>query len=209
MARINGNGRANTLRGGNVGDVIQGFDGNDIMYGNGGNDVLYGGNGSDKLYGGAGSDTLYGNDGADYLFGGDGADVLVAGLGGGSLTGGDGGDGFAFQSLKGDGGFAAGQIRDFSKAEGDYIRLSAIDGAANQSGNQAFVWLGYDQDAGPAEAGPDRAGVSYRHVQFTDASWITVVDVRSQAGAGEANPQFYTQIQLDGKIDLTATDFIL
>lgn len=209
MARINGTDRNNTLRGGSSGDVIQGFGGNDILYGNGGNDVMYGGDGRDRLYGGDGRDTLYGGDGFDQLFGGTGADVLYAGNGSADMTGGSGGDGFVFTSLAGDGDAIAGQILDFSKAEGDYIRLSDIDGNANVAGNQAFVWRGYDQNAGPADAGADPAGVSFRHVQFSDNSWVTVVDVRSVADAGYNDPQFYAQIHLDGKINLTPADFIL
>lgn len=207
MARINGTGRNDTLRGGSAGDVIQGFDGNDILYGNAGNDVLYGGAGRDRLYGGDGSDTLYGGAGLDTMFGGNGADVLY-GFFGDTMTGGSGGDGFAFTTLGGDGNNIQGRITDFSKAEGDYIRLSAIDGNADVAGNQAFRWLGYDQNGGPAADGADRAGVSFRHVNTADG-WLTVVDVRSDAGAGYTDAGNYAQIWLDGKINLTASDFIL
>ncbi len=209
MARLYGNSGNNTLRGGTDGDVIQGFAGRDKLFGNGGNDVIYGGNGDDLLNGGDGSDTLYGGVGSDRLFGGAGADVLNGGAGTDFLTGGSGGDGFVFDSLTGDGNMIAARIRDFSRAEGDYIRLSAIDADPHKAGNQAFEFKGYDQNGGPASTGADRAGVSFRFEQAPDHSWVTVVDVRSMNGAGYDDPAFYTQFWIDGKVTLQAADFVL
>lgn len=207
MARINGNSGNNILRGRPEGDVVQGFGGRDILYGNGGNDVLYGGEGYDKLYGGDGSDTLYGGAGRDFLYGGTGADVLYA-LGRDYMTGGDGGDGFAFNTLRGEGDEIQAIIRDFSRGEGDYIRLSGIDANPAVAGNQAFRFLGYDANGGPADAGADPAGVSYFYATV-NGNPITAVNVRSVADAGYNDPDHFTQFWIEGHVALNASDFIL
>jgi len=108
---------------------------NNIIRGNSGSNVIAGGAGKDWLYGGAGDDDLRGNDGDDGLLGGSGADIF---------TGGHGADGFIFH----EGDFAgltpatADTIRDFKQAEGDSIRLSAVDANTGLAGNQTFDFIG-------------------------------------------------------------------
>lgn len=94
---------------------------NNTIFGLGGNDTLRGLGGDDRLVGGAGTDLLAGGAGRDMLEGGAGADT------------------FLFAAV---GDFATGKIdaiRDFSRAEGDRIDVSAIAdfafiGAAGFSG---------------------------------------------------------------------------
>lgn len=91
MAILNGNARANRLRGGAEHDVITGFGGDDRLFGGDGFDVLYGddgtlsgsfGSGDDVLDGGAGRDVLVGGAGDDTLLGGAGDDILFGGFAG-------------------------------------------------------------------------------------------------------------------------------
>lgn len=81
MAKIKGNGMAQTLSGTREGDSIFGEGGDDVLYGLDGWDFLYGGTGNDNLYGGDGVDTLFGEDGDDYLDGGKGIDIMAGGRG--------------------------------------------------------------------------------------------------------------------------------
>jgi len=53
---LTGNGLANTIRGGNGGDMLNGGVGIDALYGNGGDDILDGGTNGDRMEGGAGND---------------------------------------------------------------------------------------------------------------------------------------------------------
>jgi Ca2+-binding RTX toxin-like protein len=105
-----------------------------IGVGNGLANQLTGGAGNDQLYGGAGADKLNGGAGNDMLYGGGAAD---------QLTGGAGADAFVFTSLA---DFAAGAtldtITDFTRAQGDYIDLSAIDANTNTGADDAFTWIG-------------------------------------------------------------------
>lgn len=87
-----GNGLANHMVGGLLGDALSGDDGDDTLGGEEGNDTLNGGNGSDRLFGGTGADTMNGeagndrmvvDDAGDVANGGDGVDtvqVVTAGL---------------------------------------------------------------------------------------------------------------------------------
>lgn len=65
MANINGNNKANTLRGTEGHDDIEGRGGNDTLLGLGGNDDLEGDAGNDILDGGAGRNDLEGGSGND------------------------------------------------------------------------------------------------------------------------------------------------
>lgn len=100
-SEIEGNAKANTLKGTNgadvmrgkgKGDKLKGKDGDDGLYGDGGNDKLDGGDGDDHLDGGTGRDVLNGKDGDDTLLGGADSDTLKAGDGDDDLRGGDGND---------------------------------------------------------------------------------------------------------------------
>ena len=66
---LKGDGKANTIEGG---------EGNDQLFGGSGNDTLRGGEGNDTLLGEAGIDLLSGGDGADTLNGGSGAPADIA-----------------------------------------------------------------------------------------------------------------------------------
>nr|WP_319385643.1 M10 family metallopeptidase C-terminal domain-containing protein [uncultured Roseibium sp.] len=54
---LTGDGSANTLEGGQLGDTLSGLGGNDILRGFAGNDLLDGGTGADTMEGGEGDDT--------------------------------------------------------------------------------------------------------------------------------------------------------
>lgn len=96
---------ADSLTGGDVGDLLYGNRNADLIRGDGGNDTLFGGQndgpagedgvwraGVDTLSGGSGDDVIYGNHGADLLSGGPGADTLYGGQDADTLSGGDGDD---------------------------------------------------------------------------------------------------------------------
>lgn len=88
MAILNGNARANRLRGGTQDDVITGFGGDDRLFGGDGRDVLYGDDGTLSGTFGSGDDVLDGGDGRDVLVGGAGDDTLLGGAGDDILFGG-------------------------------------------------------------------------------------------------------------------------
>ncbi|TAN65811.1 MAG: hypothetical protein EPN17_15535 [Methylobacter sp.] len=114
---------------------------NQILTGTSKNNNLIGGNGNDTLNGFSGNDTLTGGYGADTLMGGDGADTLVGGLGTDNLTGGAGNDIFKYTSVADLGNnYPYETITDL--AAGDKIDLSAIDADPQQTGDQAFSFLG-------------------------------------------------------------------
>ena len=110
---IYGLGGNDTLLGGVGNDGIWGGEGNDRLWGGPGNDTLTGGAGNDVMEGRINSDVLYGDAGNDYISGGQAADTL---------WGGTGADAFVFRA--GDGGTDI--IRDFSKAEFDYLIYEGV-----------------------------------------------------------------------------------
>lgn len=92
-----------------------------VLNGTAGADTLVGKGIQNKLYGFAGADTLNGKGGGDVLYGGLGKDIL---------TGGTGKDAFVFDAKP-----ENDLITDFSKADGDVIRLSkAIFSGINHTG---------------------------------------------------------------------------
>jgi len=168
--RLLGNGAANKLDGGDGDDLIDGGAGNDTLIGGNhinGDTLSYssatagvkvslalttaqntGGSGSDllsgfeHLIGSRFGDNLSGSSAANRLDGGPGNDTLQGGAGADSLVGGEGADLFLFSS-PGDAGNGSGNrdlICDWSS--GDRIDLASIDARSDQSGNQAFVWIG-------------------------------------------------------------------
>jgi Ca2+-binding RTX toxin-like protein len=146
---LNTNGGNDLVNGRGGDDVINGGIGNDTMVGDIGNDALTGAAGNDILYGNDGSDTLSGQEGNDYLTGGNGGDRLSGGFGNDTLWGGLSGDIFVF-SAQGEG---VDIIKDFNRAEGDKIEITASFGATsfNQfSYNSATGALFFD--ASPADA---------------------------------------------------------
>ncbi|MEI6032107.1 MAG: calcium-binding protein [Synechococcaceae cyanobacterium ELA739] len=168
--RLLGNGAANRIEGGDGDDLIDGGAGNDTLIGGNhinGDTLSYssatagvkvslalttaqntGGSGSDllsgfeHLIGSRFGDNLSGSSAANRLDGGPGNDTLQGGAGADSLLGGEGADLFLFSS-PGDAGNGSGNrdlICDWSS--GDRIDLASIDARSDQSGNQAFVWIG-------------------------------------------------------------------
>lgn len=133
--QLTGNGSAQT---------IYGYAGNDVIRGQGGDDKIYGNQGSDRLFGDDGNDRLVGGVGKDTLTGGNGKDVLVgvslssqAGKGEiDQLAGGTSADTFVLgdssnvyyndgsNNTLGSTDYAL--IQDFSRAEGDVIRLKGV-----------------------------------------------------------------------------------
>ncbi|HEV2798774.1 MAG TPA: hypothetical protein VGV65_14260 [Nocardioides sp.] len=79
--RISGDGGADTLQGGQGGDVLSGGSGNDTIYGRGGKDRIRGGSGQDTVDAGEGRDDVRGGGGRDRLDGKDAADTLIGGAG--------------------------------------------------------------------------------------------------------------------------------
>lgn len=95
-------------------------------------DMVVGGRGADTITGRAGHDTLVGGAGDDMLSGDGGQDVLA---------GGAGADTFNFGADYASAG-AADTILDFSRLEGDKIRLHSIDANVNTTANDAFKFIG-------------------------------------------------------------------
>lgn len=131
------------LQGTDGDDHLVGGAGNDFLYGHGGSDRLEGGGGSDQLMGHDGDDTLLGGAGNDYIYGGGGDDLINGGTGNDdiisgpdndTLIGGEGADRFFFPANI-DAGTQVHTIADFSRAEGDWIDLKAIDADADPSNN--------------------------------------------------------------------------
>jgi serralysin len=128
-----GTGAGDEIYGSSAANKLWGDAGNDVIDGRGGNDTLYGGAGKDDLYGGSGKDKLYGGSGSDYLWGGAGADTFV-------FT--------AISDSKA--GASRDVIKDFSRAEDDYIDLRQIDADTTHHGNQAFDFIGSKAFSGEA-----------------------------------------------------------
>ncbi len=130
---LHAGGGADTVRGGQGEDFVHGNQGEDKLFGDLGGDTLSGGKGQDWLQGNQGDDlllgdlgddTILGGQGHDVIHGGDGIDYLSGDLGSDVLTGGAGADIFNFSGRAGHD-----VITDFSRAQGDLIRLSAADAA--------------------------------------------------------------------------------
>lgn len=86
------------------------------------------------------------------LTGNGAANRLTGGLGADTLAGGGGADTFRFLDLadSGPGSENRDVVRDFSRAEGDRIDLSALDADATQAGNQAFAIAATEAEAADA-----------------------------------------------------------
>ncbi|MBV1795752.1 calcium-binding protein [Siccirubricoccus sp. G192] len=137
-----------SLSGGAGFDSLLGGDGDDTLLGGAETDILDGGAGQDRLDGGTGSDLLLGGAGNDLLLGGEGEDTLEGGPGSDSLFGGTGADEFVLQAER-RGAWsslgAMGLVVDFSRAEGDRLRLgSAHPGLADGRGATAGTYTGED-----------------------------------------------------------------
>ena len=93
--------------------------------------------------GGRGNDTVTGRGGHDTLVGGDGNDLLSGDGGHDVLGGGKGADSFNFGGdYPTSGGYDT--IMDFSRLDGDRVRLHSIDANTNTTTNDAFKFIGLD-----------------------------------------------------------------
>lgn len=122
--------------GGKDKDWLFGDDGHDLVYGNLGDDTAEGGAGNDVVLGGQGNDVVRGGDGDDYVSGDRGDDVMSGGLGADSFHG------FV--------GMGRDVVTDFSRAQGDVVRLDAGTAyAVAQVGGDVVITIG---DAGAGES---------------------------------------------------------
>ena len=115
---LHGNQGDDTVSGGQGHDWVVGGKDRDRLSGDEGDDLVYGNLGDDTCDAGAGADIVRGGQGADILRGGDGNDFLSGDLGDDTLTGGAGAD--IFSSF---GAAGIDRVTDFSRAEGDRVRL--------------------------------------------------------------------------------------
>jgi Ca2+-binding RTX toxin-like protein len=149
--------------------------------GRAGDDVLRGGPGDDRLDGGPGDDLLIGDDRLSVHSNED------------RLTGGPGRDRFA---LVGDHpeefDYGRDVVLDFARGE-DRLDLSAIDADPGRPGDQAFAFIG--RAAFSETAGQVR-------LETEDGNTLVQVDI---VGAGYGQ----IEIELPGRVDLTAADFLL
>ncbi len=145
---LNAGAGADTVHGGQGDDFVQGATGDDTLFGDLDRDTMHGGQGDDFVHGNAGDDILFGDLGNDIVHGGQGHDTLQGGagddylsgdLGDDVLTGGAGADVFSFV-----GGAGRDVVTDFSKAEGDHIRISSTDAADFAALSAKFSMVGAD-----------------------------------------------------------------
>jgi Ca2+-binding RTX toxin-like protein len=176
-------------------DYVQGGDGDDVLWGGGGNDQLFGGNDNDQLFGSTGDDELDGGAGNDLLFGGIGQDTMTGGLGADTFVIGT----YHFSPNAPDSTLDdPDYIMDFSHAQGDKIDLSGIDANENLSGNQSFSFIGSRDFTGAAgqlryEIHDVKPGYHYTSI----------------AGDLDGDGVADFQLNVAGKIDFLASDFIL
>jgi Ca2+-binding RTX toxin-like protein len=216
-----GGGNKDSLVGGTGADVINGGSGQDqVSYANStlgvivnlttgltiGGDAagdtftsiedLVGSTGDDNLAGTAGVNVLNGFIGNDRLFGFAGNDLMVGNSGADTMTGGDGADTFAFgdAQVSPAGFFVRDVIQDFRHAQGDVLDLSFIDANPVDQLNDSFEFLG---KGGSSFDGPGQ-------IQFVFENNTTVVQINT---VGNDTPEM--EIQLQGQIDLVASDFFL
>lgn len=117
-----------TIYGGQDNDRLIASDGDDFVNGNLGYDFISGGNGNDWLYGGQQDDTIYGGAGNDFLAGDAGNDTLY---------GGSGTDAFYLFANAG-----IDSIKDFNRAEGDYVWLEAgTSYSVSQVGSHVVIYF--------------------------------------------------------------------
>ncbi|MEM7505679.1 MAG: M10 family metallopeptidase C-terminal domain-containing protein [Pseudomonadota bacterium] len=170
----------------------------DIEYLHGGikNDVLRGDAADNLIFGSQGADRLYGRAGDDGLSGGEGGDVLYGNGGQDRMTGGQGADQFVYFNLADSkmGVSRRDVITDFESGQ-DRIEISRLDADATKGGNQAFAFIGTDQFSGTA------GELRY----FKSAGMDATILQADRNGDGVQD----WQIELSGRIDLEATDFVL
>jgi Ca2+-binding RTX toxin-like protein len=176
-------------------DYVQGGDGNDVLWGGGGNDELYGGNDNDQLFGSVGDDMLNGGAGNDLLFGGIGQDTMTGGLGADKFVIST----YHFSETPDSTPADPDYITDFSHAQGDIIDVSQIDAVWSFSPiNQAFKFIGSGAFSG-------QGGELRYEIHDIKPGYHYTSIMGDMNGDGVAD----LQINVAGKIDFTASDFIL
>ena len=160
----------------------------DNLRGDGDGNTLHGGGVSDRLYGRAGDDTLDGGTGADALYGNLGADVMTGGDDAGRR------DRFIYFQAD-ESGVGAGNrdvITDFAAGE-DRIELSRIDANTGIGGKQRFDFVGDAAFSGTAG-----------ELRYEQSGGTTLVQA-DRDGDGIAD----FEIELQGTVDLSASDFLI
>ena len=150
--------------------------------------------GFENIIGSAFDDGLAGGPGANSLFGGAGNDFLFGLHGRDELTGGAGADRFFFQDTGSSGNTASTRdvIHDFHHAEHDHLDLGQIDGSTSHAGKQDLKFIG------------QKGFTAEDQVRYFFEGNHTVVEINTTGHSGAE-----TQIQLDGHINLMASDFFL
>ena len=148
----------------------------------------------DIMRGTSHAETMYGKGGIDVITASDGNDKLIGGKDKDWLSGQGGNDLFVYASI---GETRAGSanrdvICDWGFGK-DRIDLRQIDASSVFSGNQAFKWIGSHGFNGKAS-----------ELRYHREGSVTIVDGDIN---GDGTADF--QIQLNGKIALKATDFLL
>lgn len=152
-----------------------------------------GGDKGELIIGNTQNNNIDGDGGNDRIYGGAGNDTLRGDEGADNMWGGAGNDTFFFKRLSDSSQkYGVDTIRDFAK--GDKIDLSAIDANDASTGNQAFAIT-----TGSLGKTPGQLKVAY------DAPSNTTVVTGSVDK--DADPEIL--FQLTGKVDLSASDFIL
>ena len=118
----NGGGGRDVILGRDGWDVLSGGARGDIIFGGAGQDIVSGDGGIDFLRGGRGADIVSGGRGADIVQGNAGNDIVSGGAGNDFVRGGGGADRFVIEL-----GAEIDLLRDFRRAEGDVVDLSAFD----------------------------------------------------------------------------------
>lgn len=203
-----GNALANTITGGAGNDVFKASgngDGNDRYEGGGGTDTVDYGAMTNAVTVSLAAGTATSNNSSDTLvsienaIGGSGADRFIAATGRNVFTGGAGNDTFVFGSTASAGlGSTRDVITDFQP--GDRIDVSGIDADTRLNRDQAFAFAGEKAGAGQVAAG--QIGFFY-----DAANGVTVVEGNVATGNNDATVDF--QVQLAGRVTLSALDFVL
>lgn len=192
--RLSGGSGDDKLYGGIGRDFLKGGRGDDQVYGGRWNDILEGGSGDDRLSGESGADKLNGGSGNDVLYGGSGDDKLYGGNESDFLQGGDGADVFEFRAAVESLPTGSDWIMDFMSGV-DVISLREIDADLDQSGDQAFDFIGDAAFSGTA--GELRAS-------NVPSEGFTLVQGDTD---GDGESEF--QLEINGLLNLNADDFLL
>ncbi|HYI39771.1 MAG TPA: hypothetical protein VE053_05575 [Allosphingosinicella sp.] len=137
---------------------------------------------------------IFGGAGDDDLSGGGGDDLISGGLGADGLRGGGGGDVFRFDGVAESTPTAIDRVEDF--AAGDKVDLTRIDSDMNQSGDQAFSFIG-------GGAFGNHAG-ELRAENVAGSTWLVQGDTD-----GDGDPDFELLLVVTDSHPITAGDFFL